>query len=94
MYSQANVEMMQLDMISRVCGTPVPGVWPNVVSLPLWHTLRPKKFYKRCVRENFAFMPAQALTLLDRMLELDPDKRITAEDALKSPWLKNVVPEQ
>ncbi|XP_060803149.1 cyclin-dependent kinase 12 isoform X2 [Amyelois transitella] len=91
---QANVEMMQLEMISRVCGTPVPGVWPNVVNLPLWHTLRPKRFHKRCVREQFSFMPTPALNLLDRMLELDPDKRITAEEALKSPWLKNVVPDQ
>ncbi|CAH2263196.1 jg24015 [Pararge aegeria aegeria] len=91
---QANIEMMQLEMISRVCGTPAPGVWPNVVKLPLWHTLRPKRFHKRCVREQFAFMPPTALHLLDRMLELDPDKRITAEEALKSAWLKNVVPDQ
>ncbi|KAJ8722297.1 hypothetical protein PYW08_004699 [Mythimna loreyi] len=91
---QASVEMVQLEMISRVCGTPVPGVWPNVVNLPLWHTLRPKKFHKRCVREQFAFMPPHALTLLDRMLELDPERRVTADDALKSPWLKNIVPEQ
>ncbi|XP_026496091.2 cyclin-dependent kinase 12 isoform X2 [Vanessa tameamea] len=91
---QANIEMMQLEMISRVCGTPTPGVWPNVVKLPLWHTLRPKRFHKRCVREQFAFMPPTALHLLDRMLELDPDKRITAEEALKSAWLKNVVPDQ
>ncbi|XP_075977981.1 cyclin-dependent kinase 12 isoform X2 [Anticarsia gemmatalis] len=91
---QANVEMMQLEMISRVCGTPVPGVWPNVVNLPLWHTLKPKRYHKRCVREQFAFMPPAALTLLDRMLELDPERRVTADDALKSPWLKNVVPDQ
>ncbi|XP_052741574.1 cyclin-dependent kinase 12 isoform X2 [Bicyclus anynana] len=91
---QANIEMMQLEMISRVCGTPTPAVWPNVVKLPLWHTLRPKRFHKRCVREQFSFMPPAALQLLDRMLELDPDRRIAADEALKSAWLKNVVPEQ
>lgn len=39
-------------------------------------------------------MPGAALDLLDKMLELDPEKRITAADALKSAWLKNVQPEQ
>lgn len=39
-------------------------------------------------------MPTSALDLLDKMLELDPEKRITAEDALKSNWLKNINPEQ
>lgn len=40
------------------------------------------------------FMPTSALDLLDKMLDLDPEKRISAEDALKSPWLKNLNPEQ
>lgn len=86
--------MMQLEMISRVCGTPTPAVWPNVIKLPLWHTLKPKKSHRRRLREDFSFMPTAALDLLDKMLELDPIKRITAADALKSAWLKNVQPEQ
>jgi cyclin-dependent kinase 12/13 len=86
--------MMQLELISRLCGTPCPAVWPTVVKLPQWHTLRPKKTYRRRVREEFSFMPSAALDLLDKMLELDPDRRITAEEGLKSTWLKTVAPDK
>ncbi|XP_057664897.1 cyclin-dependent kinase 12 isoform X1 [Diorhabda carinulata] len=91
---QANAEMMQLDRISRVCGTPTPAVWPSVIKLPLFHTLKPNKLHRRRLREDFVFMPSSSLDLLDKMLELDPEKRITAEDALKSAWLRNINPEQ
>jgi hypothetical protein len=37
---------------------------------------------------------SKVICRLDKMLELDPDRRISAEDALGSKWLKSVVPEK
>ena len=38
---------------SRVCGTPTPAVWPDVIHLPHFHTMKPKKQYRRRVKEEF-----------------------------------------
>lgn len=91
---QANQEMAQLEAISRVCGTPCPAVWPRVIQLPHWAAFRPKKQHRRRLREEFSFLPPHALDLLDQMLELDPERRITAEAALRSPWLAQVRPDR
>jgi len=37
-------------------------------------------------------LPAPALDLLDKMLELDPVRRISARAALDCPWLRNMSP--
>lgn len=39
-------------------------------------------------------LPIEALDLLDKMLTLDPQKRITANDVLKSEFLCNINPEE
>jgi len=90
---QANEEFAQLMVISRMCGTPSPAVWPEVIHLPGFQSLKPKKQYRRRVREEFAIMmPSSALDLLDGMLALDPTKRLSARQALDGDWLRGVDP--
>ncbi|CAH8537728.1 unnamed protein product [Heterobilharzia americana] len=89
---QANEEVEQLEVISRICGFPDPAIWPNVEKLPFYSTMKPKRMYRRRLREEYHIIPSQAVDLLDHMLQLDPQRRCSAREALASPWLRNVDP--
>lgn len=50
---KGNTEQVQLDVISKFCGTPTLANWPDVYKLPQWSSFKPRKIYKRAMREQF-----------------------------------------
>ena len=74
-------------MIFKLCGTPTEEDWPGIASLPWAKTILPtKKTYPRRVQEVFRRAPPSARDLVERFLTLDPEKRVTARDALDSDY--------
>jgi cyclin-dependent kinase 8/11 len=85
----------QLDKIFKVLGKPTVDHWPSVVHLPEWP--RVQTMSQNYDNNSLATFPGlssltpTALSLLSRMIEYDPTKRITAGEALKDPYFHNVA---
>ncbi|XP_056844942.1 cyclin-dependent kinase G1 [Raphanus sativus] len=90
-------ELDQLQKIFAVLGTPNESIWPGFSSLPNAKAKFPTQSYN-LLRKKFpaiSFVGGQILSergfdLLNGLLTLDPEKRLTVEEALNHSWFHEV----
>ncbi|XP_024634107.1 cyclin-dependent kinase G-2 isoform X1 [Medicago truncatula] len=90
-------EFDQLNKIFRILGTPNETIWPGFSKLPLVKVNYVKQQYnllrKKFPATSFTGSPVlsdSGFDLLSKLLTYDPEKRITAEDALNHAWFREV----
>ncbi len=88
---QGSTEQAQLTLISQLCGSITPEVWPGVERLELFTKLELIKGQRRRVKERLKvyIKSADALDLLDKLLTLDPAHRIDSDSALNHDFFWN-----
>ena len=80
----------QLQKIFRLMGTPSERSWPGIAQFPEYKA-NFHVYATQDLRLIFPTMEQMALDLLNRMLQLRPEMRISAADALRHPWFGNVA---
>ena len=82
---KGNGEADQIDIIFKHLGTPTDETWPGWKNLKFSQNFANKKYTGNRLGERIK-LSEEGMDLLNKMLCLDPKKRINAENALKHPW--------
>ena len=96
-------EASQLNLIFNACGHPTQANWPKIREMcPLWRNFEPRNdelkpnMLNQVLKERLpypAWMTPNAMTLISKLLELNPDYRWDAKKAIECEyfWEKPVV---
>ncbi|XAO22536.1 hypothetical protein I312_101308 [Cryptococcus bacillisporus CA1280] len=79
-------EIDQINRIFQLLGRPNDESWPGYSSLPLVQKINPIGPMFSTLRQKFKHLTYEGHNLLSSLLCYDPERRITAEEALKHPY--------
>lgn len=93
---QGKTELEQITKIFGLCGTPTTDTWSDYKFLPLSSKMVPaerkdrqlRNYLTREVTARKRIFPSGAMELIESLLQLDPEKRLTAADCLKSHYFQ------
>lgn len=84
-------EIEQLLAIFRILGTPTAGTWQGVSELRDWHEYPQWKAQDlKTAIPGLSALGKDGIELFAKMVQLSPKKRISALDALKSPYFDDI----
>jgi serine/threonine protein kinase len=82
-------EIDEIHQIFKIMGTPTEERWPGVTQLSGYKTTF-QKWTKRPIAEVVPTADPLALDLIEKMLDYDPSKRISAKTALDHPYFDDL----
>jgi cell division cycle 2-like len=87
---QAKGELELISMIFKLLGPPTSSTWPEYNALPLARTIALPPPQAPSFRQKFSYITSAGIDLLSLLLTYDPDRRITADEALRHPYFLSV----
>lgn len=85
---EAKGEIELLSMIFKLLGPPTTHSWPDYHTLPLAKTISLPPPQLPQLQQKFHYITAAGVDLLSRLLTYDPERRISATEALKHPYFR------
>lgn len=83
-------EVAMASLITKLLGSPSERIWPGFEQLPAARQLKlPDQPYNQ-VDKEFPRLSLAGIDLLNRMLTYDPEKRISAESALRHDYFRQL----
>jgi negative regulator of the PHO system len=80
----------QIIRIFRIMGTPTERTWPGITQFPEYKPSF-QMYATQDLRQILPQIDHQGIDLLQRMLKLRPELRISAHDASKHPWFNDLI---